>query len=74
MAAEGEAGQRITFNVTPKARRALEALVNEGFAANQTDAINRAVALAQWLHHEVEHGAEVEVRHRNQVPVKVVFL
>lgn len=65
---------RRTFNLTPKARRALSDLVDQEFGPNDTDAINRAIVLAAFLMGEVKAGGSIEVTRPNEVPVRVVFL
>lgn len=72
--AEDSALTRKTTNLTPKAMRALGDLVDQEFAANDTDAMNRALVMTAFLVGEVQAGAQIHVVRPGEPPLAVVFL
>lgn len=61
MAAEEAGLTRMTANLTPRSKAALDHLVEAEFGANGTDAINRAVRVASDLVKAFESGGRVQV-------------
>jgi len=64
---------RVTINFKPKAAVALEH-TQVRMQENQTDSINAAVVLRDWLTEQMAQGAEIILRSPDQPETRLVIL